>query len=68
MLKKCIPYGEFPDIVTLLSTIRSPITTDCGVIYKKDTIMKHLSYEYHNKFIITYQKKIEGIKQSDDKW
>ena len=31
----CIPCGEFPDIVTLLSTIRSPITTDCGVIYRK---------------------------------
>ena len=27
--------------------------------------MKQLSYEYHNKFIIDYQKKIEGVKQSD---
>ena len=27
--------------------------------------MKHLSSEYHNKFIIAHLKKIEGIKQSD---
>ena len=27
--------------------------------------MKHLSSEYHTKFIIAYQKNIEGIKQSD---
>ena len=60
-----ITCGEFPDIVTLLSTIRSPIATDCGVIYRKETIMKHLSSEYHNKCIISYQKKIEGTRQSD---
>ena len=27
--------------------------------------MKHLSSEYHKKCIITYQKYIEGVKQSD---
>ena len=27
--------------------------------------MKHLSSKYHNKCIISYQKKSEGIKQSD---
>ena len=27
--------------------------------------MKHLSSEYHKKCINAYQKKIEGIKQSD---
>ena len=27
--------------------------------------MKHLSSKYHNKCIISCQKKIEGIKQSD---
>ena len=27
--------------------------------------MKNISSEYHNKCIIAYQKKIEGIKQSD---
>ena len=27
--------------------------------------MKHLSSKYHNKCIISYQQKIEGIKQSD---
>ena len=48
---------QFPDIVTLISTRRSPITTDCGVIYRKYTIMKYLSSEYHNKFTIAYQKK-----------
>ena len=50
---------------TLLSTIISPITTDCDVIYRKETITKHIISEYHNKCIIDYQKKIEGIKQSD---
>ena len=25
--------------------------------------MNHLSTEYHNKFIIAYEKNIEGIKQ-----
>ena len=53
------------DIVTLQNTIRSSITTYCGVIYRKDTFMKHLSSEYHNKFIIAYLQNIEGIKQSD---
>ena len=28
--------------------------------------MKHLSSEYHNKFIIAYQKNSEGVKQSDN--
>ena len=60
-----IPYGEFPDIVTLLTTRRSPITTECYIIYIKETIMKYLSSEYHNKCIIAYQKNIERIKQSD---
>ena len=59
-----MPCGEFSDIFTLLSTIRSPITTNGSVIYRKETIMKHLSSEYHNKCIIAYQKKIEGIQQS----
>ena len=27
--------------------------------------MKNLSSDYHNKYINAYQKKIEGIKQSD---
>ena len=27
--------------------------------------MKHLSYEYHKKCIIAYEKNIEGIKQLD---
>ena len=51
-------YGEFSDI-TLLSTRRSPITTYCDIIYIyiKERIMKILSYEYHNKCIIAYQKK-----------
>ena len=29
--------------------------------------MKYLSSKYHNKCINSYQKKIEGIKQSDKK-
>ena len=28
--------------------------------------MKHLSSEYHNKYNNAYQKKIEGIQQSDN--
>ena len=28
--------------------------------------MKHLSSEYHTKYIIAYQKNIEGIKQLDN--
>ena len=40
-----IQCEEFTDIVTLLSTTRSPITTDCGVIYRKEAIMKQLSSE-----------------------
>ena len=27
--------------------------------------MKHLSSEYHKKFIITYQQNSQGVKQSD---
>ena len=53
-------------MVTLLSTRRSPITTYCGVIYRKDTIMKHISSAYHNKCIMYFQQNIEGIKQSDE--
>ena len=52
-------------MITLLSTRRSLITTDCDIIYIKDGIMKYLSSEYHNKYIIAHQKKIERIKQSD---
>ena len=61
---RCIPCGVFLDIIILPSTRRSPITTDCGIIYRKQTIINHLSSEYHNKCIIAYQKEIEWIKQS----
>ena len=44
-----IPCGEFPDIVTLLSIQRSPITTDRGVLHRKETIMKNISSEYHKQ-------------------
>ena len=58
----------YTDIVTLGKLKHkkiTTITTGCGVIYRKETFMKHLSSEYHNKIIIAYLKKIEGIKQSD---
>ena len=32
---RCIPCEEFPDIVILLSTRITSITTYCGVIYRK---------------------------------
>ena len=62
---RCIPCVEFPDIVTLLSTIRPPITTYCCVICRKETIMKHLSSEYHKQCYNAYKKKIEWIIKSD---
>ena len=49
----------------ITNTRRTSITTYCGVIYRKENIMKHLSSEYHKQFIIAYQKNIEGIKKSD---
>ena len=60
-----IPCGKFRDIVKLLSKIRSPKATDFGVIYRKDTIMKHLSSEYYKKIYYCLSKKIDGIKKSD---
>ena len=40
-------------------------TNNQPIIYRKETIMKHLSSEYHKKCNNAYQKKIEGIRQSD---
>ena len=51
-------------IVTLLITRLLSISTYCGVTYRKETIIKHISSAYHKQFIISYQQKIEGIKQS----